>query len=338
MLRDATGKTWLIPPELKVLAALSHQWQSCSTLVARGFPAWQVERLSRAGLVDIGHGAYCVSRRARRYYEEQCPRQAAARPLADWLVAPTPQVMWLGLPYTNLARLGHSTAVGLADILMAANPEVVPVFGVLPEQAPSPASSAELQELVGLADLLEVRLGVIGGDHRATWSLLTVIKSALPGRGVQYIHVDAHHDLYGYRRDRPPRHINHANFLADLMQRQCVDHAVLIGCRDRDDALRAACADSLRISRPASVKAWRPQDWSDTAHTHLSVDLDVLDPSHAPAVSSPLGAGWDPKMLMCALDQIMSATQVNSCSVVECGGGDHGTTATALAVIEKLGK
>lgn len=111
-----------------------------------------------------------------------------------------------GLPYTNLVCLGHSTAVGLADILAAASPETIPVIGVLSDEAPSMRGHEDIEDLVGLAAELDLRLGTIGGDHRSTWSLLRTVKSALPSRAVQYIHVDAHHDLNGYRSDRhqPP--------------------------------------------------------------------------------------------------------------------------------------
>jgi hypothetical protein len=119
-LRDETGETRVLPPELAILAALSRSWQPWASLAAAGFPPWQIERLFSVGIVDVGRGRFCIPRRARTYFEEQFPERAAERPFATWLSAPLPRVLWLGLPYTNLARLAHSTAVGLADILAAA--------------------------------------------------------------------------------------------------------------------------------------------------------------------------------------------------------------------------
>lgn len=326
-----------MPPELAILEALSETWQPWASLAANGFPAWQIERLFHAGIVDVGLGRFRIPTRARTYFEEQFPEQAAERPFATWLSAPLPGVFWLGLPYTNLARLVHSTAVGLADILAAANPVTIPVIGVLPDEVPSTCGHKDIENLVGLAAELDLRLGIIGGDHRATWSLLRTVKSALPGATVQYIHVDAHHDLYGYRSDGPPDRVNHANFLADLLQSGCVDRAVLIGRRDGGEPLRAALNDGLPIHPSATGKAWRPADWSDDAYTHLAVDLDVLDAKWAPALSSPIDEGWTPEELLHVLANIMGETRIHSCSVVEAGGGDPATTEAALSVIELLG-
>ena len=336
-LLDEIGEVRALPPELAILAELSRSWMPWASLAAAGFPAWQIERLFLVGIVDVGRGRFCIPRRARTYYEDQFPERAAERPFATWLNATLPRVLWLGLPYTNLARLAHSTAVGLADILAAASPVTIPIIGVLPDEAPSIPGHEEIEDLVGLAADLNLRLGIIGGDHRATWSILGTVKSALPGKAVQYIHVDAHHDLYGYRSDRPPKHVNHANFLADLLQRGCVDRAVIIGRRDGAEPLQAALDDGLPIGLSATGEGWRPTDWSDDAHTHLAVDLDVLDPCWASAVSSPIGEGWTPDVLLRAIANIMSETRIHSCSVVEAGGGDPATTEAALAVIELLG-
>ncbi len=336
-LRYAKGEARALPPELAILAALSRSWKPWASLADAGFPAWQIERLFHAGIVYVGRDRFRIPRRARIYFEEQFPERAAERPFAAFLSAPPPSVLWLGLPYTNLVFLGHSTAVGLADILAAASPETIPVIGVLPDEAPSVRSHEDIEDLVGLAAELDLRLGIIGGDHRSTWSLLRTVKSALPSRAVQYIHVDAHHDLYGYRSDRPPDHINHANFLADLLQRGCVDRAVLIGRRDGDEPLRAALDDGLPIHSTATDEAWRPADWSDDAYTHLAVDLDVLDARWAPAVSSPIGEGWTLEALLHTLAKLMGEARIHSCSVVEGGGGSPATTEAALAVIELLG-
>lgn len=336
-LRDGTGQARALPPELAILNSLSHKWRPCESLRVDGFPAWQVERLFLAGIVDVGRDQFQIPRRARKYYEEQFPRRASEQPLTTWLTEPVPHILWLGMPYTNLVRLDHSTASGLADILAKANPRTIPILGILPDQTPSARGAEELKEIIGLADMLNVRLGVIGGDHRATWSMLRAVKSALQNKIVQYIHIDAHHDLYGYRSDRPPLRVNHANFLADLLQRRHVDRAVIIGCRDGAKPLRAAQADGLPISCSRDGQAWCPAEWSDSAHTHLSVDLDVLDPCYAPAVSSPIEAGWTPEQLIRFIARIMTETRIDSCSVVEAGSGDLATTEAALAVIQELG-
>jgi len=337
MLRCKSGQILALPQELSILHSLSHQWRPCVSLRDDGFPVWQVELLFLAGIVDLGRDRFRVPRRARKYYEQQFPRRASEQPLATWLTERTSHILWLGIPYTNLVRLGHSTASGLADIVAVANPRTIPILGVLPDQTPSERGEEDLKELVGLTDMLNMQLGIIGGDHRAAWSMLRIIKSVLPNKIVQYIHVDAHHDLYGYRSDRPPLRVNHANFLADLLQRHHVDRAVLIGCRDGAEPLKAALADGLPITFSQDGRAWRPAEWVDSAHNHLSIDLDVLDPCYAHAVSSPIKDGWSPTQLIRLISQIMSETRIDSCSVVEAGSGDPGTTDAALALIQKLG-
>lgn len=333
----ADGNSIALPRELACLTKFSRGWHSCAELIASGLPEWQLERLCLAGILEVGAGDYCMPLRARRYYEEQFQSQATRRTLSKWMKGPLPRTMWIGLPHCNLAMLAHSTAVGLAEILSIANSETVAVLGVLPDLSPLPRTAASLHNLVGLSENLGIRLGVIGGDHLATWSLLNAVKSVHSDIRVQYIHIDAHHDLYGYRSSGTADQLNHANFLADLLQRGCVDRAVLVGCRDRAEPLQHAVADGLPVSQE-KIAAWRPTDWTETAHTHLSIDVDVLDPRFAPAVSSPIEGGWTVRALTTAVEQIVATTKVDSCSVVECGGGDPGTIDAALAVIEALGK
>ncbi|RCS21485.1 hypothetical protein DUT91_23715 [Phyllobacterium salinisoli] len=54
-------------------------------------------------------------------------------------------------------------------------------------------------------------------------------------------------------------------------------------------------------------------------HTHLSVDLDILNPAVAPNVSGPIGGGWSVEQLIATIRSILRAETVNSVSFVEAG-------------------
>lgn len=302
--------------ELSGLANLTPEWQNPGQLANKGLLPWQLARLTAAGIVECGRDDTVFPWRARQYYERQFPERAQALPFTDWLARPAPRLVWLGLPHSNLSSLRHSAATGLAAVVDAL-PVYAPVLGVLPEAAPNERCAMNMKAMARLAAACGFRLGVLGGDHCAAWSLLSVLKSGCGVESVRYIHIDAHHDLYGIDEKGKPSGIYHSNFLANLLERHHVDQVRLFGCRDRGDPV-------LHSQRQGYDVKWisSPEELGRCtmyAHTHLSIDIDVLDPARFVGVSSPLSDGWSLEELVTAVRGVTSVVPVDSVSIVEAG-------------------
>lgn len=329
------GASRALPRELAHLGTLTAAWQPQHHLLRSGFTTWQLSRLFETGIVECGRGEYVFPRRARRYFERQFGERARLRTFAEWLGSPVPGVIWIGLPHANLADLRHSTATGLAAAIDAL-PLSASVLGIVPELEPTARCAADMRSLAGLAHDCGFKLGILGGDHRATWSLLSALKGACGAREVRYVHIDAHHDLYGIEQTNAPRRIHHSNFLIELLERRHVDRVWLLGCRDRMAPVRFACAAGHDLTILRSPAEFTTERVPAGAHTHLSIDIDVLDPAHFKGVSSPLGGGWTLHELLEAVLDVTRAVRVDSVSIVEAGSGCANTVEAVSKLVQLL--
>jgi len=123
---------------------------------------------------------------------------------------------------------------------------------------------------------------VLGGEHTITYALLSAY------RPDTYIHIDAHLDL---RDEWPPsQRMSHATFLRRAVEDGLVKYVIFV-------APRAYELEELEYARAIdSTIAWDLEQIDDVLATasgriHLSVDVDVLDPSQAPGVSTPEASG-----------------------------------------------
>lgn len=211
----------------------------------------------------------------------------------------------------------HSTAVGLANVLDGLN-ERVPVLGVFPSMNPNERCLQFLHRANILTFDVGKRLGMIGGDHRVAWALLEAVRRSIPaGAQVRYIHIDAHHDLYGSVASALAD-VAHSNFLLRLLADRTIDEAILIGCRDNPAPIKQVLEQGFVV---ASVDDYSsaPKAATTKQYTHLSIDLDILDPSVVPDVSSPLSGGWSVETLKTTIREILVSETVDSVSLVEPG-------------------
>ncbi len=121
---------------------------------------------------------------------------------------------------------------------------------------------------------------VLGGDHAITWPVLRAVRAACEGP-LAVLHLDAHNDLYeSFEGDR----MSHACPFARIMEEGLADQLVQVGIRamtrhQRDQAERYG-VDVIDMRR------WARGDRPALRHpTYISLDIDVLDPAHAPGVS-----------------------------------------------------
>ncbi|ANP89349.1 arginase family protein [Rhizobium leguminosarum] len=321
-----------LPDALKPLACLSREWCSTGDLREAGITPDKIEALIRAGVLSFGLGRESFPLVARTFYEAQFPVHAAAFPLLDWLDRPLPiDTVWIGLPLCHLTNMRHSTAIGLARVLDGLTGTGVPVLGVLPFMNPTEKCLQYLHRVHTLSFDAGKRLGILGGDHRVAWALLKAVRRSTPtGLQVRYIHIDAHHDLYGSIDHALSDDVAHSNFLLRLLAGGTIDEAILIGCRDNPAPVKQAVGRGFRV---ASVGDYSSVEKGARAkgYTHLSVDLDILDPSAVPDVSSPLAGGWSVDTLMTTIREILISETIDSVSLVE-----PGTSASSAAIANDI--
>jgi len=145
----------------------------------------------------------------------------------------------------------------------------------------SPTAEARGQIEAGIAELLADgwRPLALGGDHSVTYPVLRAVSRPYPALTI--LHIDAHPDLYDeFAGDR----FSHACPFARIMEEGLARRLVQVGIRtlnshQRDQAARFG------------VEVIEMRHWAAGARPtldgplYISLDLDGLDPAHAPGVS-----------------------------------------------------
>jgi formiminoglutamase/agmatinase len=136
---------------------------------------------------------------------------------------------------------------------------------------------------------------VIGGDDSILFPAVAGVHDAVPG-SLAIVHLDAHLDLL----DESPaqgRYSQSSGMRRALeLPRVRPRHSVQVGTRSFNFPSSKRFVDEVGLTElPAKAVARRGLDWAlarirevvaGADHVFLSVDLDVLDPAHAP------GVGW----------------------------------------------
>jgi agmatinase len=171
---------------------------------------------------------------------------------------------------------GNSWTEGLHDI--AASGALMDV-GDLQLSAVGTTARSEMESAIG--DLLrkECRPIALGGDHSVTYPVMRAVSAAYPR--VTLLWIDAHPDLY--EEFEGDRH-SHACPCARVMEENLASRLVQVGIRTmtQHQKLQAARFDAEIIDMRAWAGGVRPH--CDGA-VYVSIDLDALDPAHAPGVS-----------------------------------------------------
>lgn len=149
-----------------------------------------------------------------------------------------------------------------------------------------PATAAARAQIeAGIVQLLSTgaRSLALGGDHSVTYPILRAVNRVYPKPTI--LQVDAHPDLYDeFEGDR----FSHACPFARIMEEGLASRLVQVGIRtmnghQRDQAARFGV-------EVIDMRAWasgvRPRV---EGPVYVSIDLDGLDPAHAPGVSH-----WEP--------------------------------------------
>lgn len=180
----------------------------------------------------------------------------------------------------------------------------------------------------------------LGGDHSMTYFIVKALQADQP---ITVIWLDAHSDMGHFI---PPASHNHFSVARRVFGLPNVTKMINAGYRgyamkdeiNTGDTRRAVVtAKALREDGPEAILRHIPEH----AACYLSIDLDVLDPSHAPAVSSPSTGGLAPEELGAILSQVGRAREFKGIDLMEFNpemeGADRTGTVAARLLIATLG-
>lgn len=139
---------------------------------------------------------------------------------------------------------------------------------------------------------------LLGGDHSVTYPALRGARAALGV--VDVLHLDAHPDLYPeYEGDR----FSHACPLARALEDGLIGRLVQVGIRTVTPPQRAV-ADRHGVEMVTMANWAGPGVFFFDRPVWISLDLDVLDPAFAPAVSHPEPGGLSVRDVLGTLQRL----------------------------------
>jgi agmatinase len=138
---------------------------------------------------------------------------------------------------------------------------------------------------------------VIGGDHSITFSVLRGFKNA--GRKIHIVHFDAHQDFGPVAESDGRQIFNHGNHLRHAIELPWISGITMLGLRglargnggNGTDLRRRGyeLVSSSDIVRGGAAAAVARIPMADSYY--VTLDIDVLDPSVAPATGTPVPGG-----------------------------------------------
>jgi len=187
----------------------------------------------------------------------------------------------------------------------------------------------------------------IGGDHTVA---LPLLRAAHARHGpVAVVHFDAHLDTWDtyfgarYTHGTPFRRASEEGLLA-------LDHCAHVGIRnsvyaladfDDDRRLGFATVSTLDVARRGVDEAIdRVRDRVGDLPVYVSIDIDVLDPAHAPGTGTPEPGGLTTRELQMILDGMADLDLIGADVVEVSPAYDHAqltTLAAANVIYELLG-
>jgi agmatinase len=259
----------------------------------------------------------------------------------------------LGVPYDATATFRHGARDGPEAIRKASynfetwllelglDLDDVPIHdaGNVPEVF-DPSEMVDLVDRV-VADLAgDERVPVVlGGEHNATEGALMAM--ARRYQDLSLFVLDAHLD---YRDEYLGEPRSHSCVTRRCSQTLGVDHTAVMGIRSvspeemgvaQDEGLAFAPADRVREDGLESVTNDLLASIGD-GPVYLSIDLDVMDPSHAPAVQNPEPWGLSPLDVRMVIDRL--APRLVALDMMECAPlYDGGQTALVAARLVRHG-
>ena len=178
---------------------------------------------------------------------------------------------------------------------------------------------------------------VVGGDHSITFAIAQgYIDAGCERFGI--LHFDAHSDYYtNCSGDEWKTKLHHGNVMSWISGLPEVSVIAQFG-------IRQLTAEDPTYS--SKIKCWpgreslsvRQEDWLALLDInipwHITIDVDVLDPSVLPATGTPLPCGLFPDELLELLNSICHKRNILGADIVELiGGEDFASSLTASKIL-----
>ncbi|MFI2302954.1 arginase family protein [Actinacidiphila glaucinigra] len=159
---------------------------------------------------------------------------------------------------------------------------------------------------------------MLGGDHSVALAAIRGVLRTYPRLGV--IHIDAHADYAGPRRDDWRQDCHHGNFMGWVVGDARVERVVQFGIRQ----LTATDTEpSPKVTRWSGRSAARVPidevlaDLPEDLPYYVTVDVDGLDPAFIPATGTPLPGGFTHTEAVALLEGLCAARRVVGMDLVE---------------------
>lgn len=119
----------------------------------------------------------------------------------------------------------------------------------------------------------------LGGDHAITHPIMRAVRK----RHARFtiVHIDAHPDIYHNYQDNPR---SHTSPFARIMEEALADRLIQIGLRTVNDHHREQF-EKFAVEHIEAGRCSGVPDLKLDSPVYLSLDIDALDPAHAPGVS-----------------------------------------------------
>lgn len=177
---------------------------------------------------------------------------------------------------------------------------------------------------------------ILGGDHSITWAIVQgYIESGYDKFGI--IHFDAHSDYLSAIFDGDWRtYLHHGNVMSWIAGRKEIKTIAQFGVRQMIDE------DPEETSK---IRLWAGKSGLDLSAEqyqseldfdipwHITVDVDVLDPSVVPGTGTPLPGGLTINELEELLQRVCLGRKIIGVDIVELIGDNHELSALAAADI-----
>ncbi len=159
----------------------------------------------------------------------------------------------------------------------------------------------------------------LGGEHTGTLAFLP--KKAIADPGFALVVLDAHLDLRdAYQGTR----YSHASWARRALEWLGPDRLLILGARSGTRAEFALAREQGLLAHSLDdLLTWLEE--RSPQRLHLSLDIDVLDPAHAPGTGNPEPLGWDVHAVLEVIEllkgwPVVSADIVEYSPSYDCGG------------------
>ncbi len=185
----------------------------------------------------------------------------------------------------------------------------------------------------------------LGGDHSVSIPLIRAFSRAFAGKKIGLLHFDAHPDLLESYDGRTWSHACTQRRSLELAGLTAGDLA-LLGVRSfmAEEVAFLENHPEIKVFRARDIYRRGPQAVAEEVIAHfrgfdslyLTIDIDVLDPAHAPGTGTPDAGGLSTRELLELVCAVAAELPVKAADVVEVSPPLDSSDITSLAALKVI--